>query len=75
MQAPYRLIEALLLEQSARLGLTPPVEAAVDESLAALDAPLPAQPLPFSSIFAVGDNPAAGAISIRGSEAAYSLRS
>lgn len=59
-QAPYRLIEALLLEQSARLGLSEAAKGEEDASLEALQRETPAGPLPFSSVFAIGDNPASG---------------
>ena len=55
--APYRLIETLLLEQGAALGLTDdaaPLADAEASSPEALDAEAPAQPLPFSSV-GIGD--------------------
>lgn len=59
--APYRLMEALLLQQAQLLDLVDgdSGSGSADESPEALDAERPAQPLPFSSVFAVGDNPAA----------------
>lgn len=52
--APYRLMEALLLQQAQLLGLvdgdSSSESAPPDESPEALDAERPAQPLPFSSV-------------------------
>jgi hypothetical protein len=60
MQAPYRLIEALLLRQCLRLGLTDGTQGEEDTSIEGLHLDASPHPLPFSSIFAIGDNPAAG---------------
>lgn len=53
---PYTLVEQLLLQQAQDLGLVevPPADAA-----GAVGAELSSEALPFSSIYAVGDNPAA----------------
>lgn len=56
--APYRLIEALLLKQAAGMGLACALQGEEDISLEALERNTSPQPLPFSSVFAVGDNPA-----------------
>lgn len=50
--APYRLIEAMLLEQAAGLGLTDGAPAAEEEDASpkALDADQPTRSLPFSSV-------------------------
>lgn len=65
---PYRLAEGLLVQQARALGfeqLTPPAAANESQPLAGDGAGQ--QPLPFSAIYAVGDNPAAD---VRGANAA-----
>lgn len=62
--APYRLIEAMLLEQAAGLGLTDGVPAAGEEDASpkALDADQPTRPLPFSSVRTVLRGPCAESV-------------
>jgi hypothetical protein len=61
---PYTLIEALLLQQAQELGLVAGDTAAAGSSSGSND-------LPFSSIYAVGDNPAAD---VRGATQAGAIR-
>ncbi|GLC44804.1 hypothetical protein PLESTB_001212300 [Pleodorina starrii] len=56
---PYRLAERLLLAQARRLGLTPPQVAPESGSESGSRSGSGSAVLPFSGIFAVGDNPAA----------------
>jgi len=56
--APYRLIEAMLLEQAAGLGLTDGVPAAGEEDAS----PKATRPLPFSSVRTVLRGPCAESV-------------
>lgn len=60
--APYLLAEQLLLAQAEALGidmLPPAAESAGDHAAGTAGGQLARTPLPFSAIYAVGDNPAA----------------
>lgn len=56
---PYTLVEDLLVQQALELGLVTPEAAAAAHSAGSGRGSRESEVLPFSSIYAVGDNPEA----------------